>query len=100
MTHEQDPTPDELRAMRERCDAGRIEQNNHKESRMIGYMLKRSGGSGWMFAGVTAEEVANTLRCEMDCEEGVSLEDRDVITLEPFETTQAEIDAMPEFEGW
>jgi len=66
---------------------------------MIGYELRRSGTGGVLFAGTTPEEVAATLKNELECEDS-QLEFRDVITLTPIEITQEQIDNMPEFEGW
>lgn len=67
---------------------------------MIGYMLQRSGGSGRMFCGTTAEEVANVLKIELDAEEGLKADECDVLTITPVEITQEEIDALPDFPGW
>lgn len=67
---------------------------------MIGYWLQRSGCPGKMFVGVTPKEIANCIECELGGEEEQIADARDAITLTPFEVTQEEIDAMPEFGGW
>lgn len=67
---------------------------------MVGYKLERSGPSGWMFCGTTPQEVANVLKAEIEADMELPTDERCVITLTPFEITQAEIDAMPEFPGW
>ncbi len=67
---------------------------------MIAYKITRSECSGWCHAGSTIEEVINTLKNELDMNEGLSVDELDQITLVPYETTQEEIDSLPEFQGW
>jgi hypothetical protein len=62
--------------------------------------MYRSGFGGvWLFVGTTPEEIALALKNELEMEDDEA-EYRDSLTLEPFTTTQAEIDSMPEFPGW
>ena len=68
---------------------------------MIGHKLKREDcGGTWVFCGTTPQEVAVALKNELDSEDGLSVDERSTIILEPFEITQDEIENMPEFEGW
>ena len=53
-----------------------------------------------MHAGVTAIEVCRTLQCELEAQDGLSVDECGVIHVVAYETTQEEIDALPEFEGW
>lgn len=75
-----------------------------KAGTIVGYWLERPdvGRSVRLFAGSTADEVAATVHSELDDDyyEGLPAAERGPITLVPFETTQEEIDALPEFEGW
>lgn len=69
--------------------------------KIIAYRVTRSGGSGWMFAGVTIQEVLDTLKTELEVDFGEGhINDRDCLTIVPYLTTQERIDALPEFEGW
>ena len=53
-----------------------------------------------MFAGTTAAEVAKTLKNEMEMSDDLPADEFGGIHIEAFETTQEEIDNMPEFPGW
>lgn len=67
---------------------------------IVAYRIKRDEHSGWVHAGVTPQEVADALRNDLYGDEGLPLDERESLTIEPYETTQAEIDALPEFGGW
>ena len=67
---------------------------------IIGYKLTRATCPGWMFAGTTPDEVATTIRNELESEAGLSADECDAITIAPYETTAKEIEMMPEFPGW
>ena len=64
--------------------------------KIVAYKLHRSAGIGWMFAGTTPEQVAMCLKHEL---ENHGLVDES-ITIECYETTPAEIEDLPEFQGW
>lgn len=71
-------------------------------AKVIGYVLLRPAtDSAWMYAGETPDEVAATLRCEIepDCD-GLSIDEREKIVIEPREFTRDEIENMPDFDGW
>jgi hypothetical protein len=67
---------------------------------MIGYILRRKLCGRWIFIGTTPEDVAIGVRNEIDSHEGLSLDECDVLIIEPREISQDEIDNMPEFDGW
>ncbi len=67
---------------------------------MVAYKLSRPDCGGWMFAGTTPEEVAECVKNELDMHEGLPADECGEIAIEAYETTQEEIDALPEFEGW
>lgn len=67
---------------------------------IIAYKIERPDCGGWMHAGVTVQEVCATLANELDFQEGLGVDERGTIHIVPYETTQEEIDALPEFEGW
>lgn len=69
-------------------------------TKVTAYRLKRPDGSGWMHAGVEIDEVLNTIRCELESQHELRAEERGEIQIVAYETTQEEIDALPEFEGW
>lgn len=74
---------------------------NAEVVKVVGYKLTRpESGNTWMFAGTTPEEVAKTVACEIENNEGLSPDECGRIVIEAYETTQAEIDNMPEFPGW
>ena len=71
------------------------------DEKLIGYKMTREYSLGtWMFLGVTPREVTDALREELFLDEDLSLEERDTITITPYEISQEEIDNMPEFPGW
>ena len=67
---------------------------------LVGYKVKRTGCPGWIFAGTTPKEVADTIKNEIDSHEGLAADECGLLAIEAYETTQAEIDALPDFEGW
>jgi len=67
---------------------------------MIAYKLKRGMCDGWIGGLVTPKEAGEAVASEISGEEGLGHDERDTFTIEPYETTQAEIDALPEFSGW
>ena len=67
---------------------------------MIGYKMTRVDCSGWMYMGTTPREVADTLFNELEMHEGLTVEECGEIAIVGYETTQEEIDALPEFQGW
>ena len=71
----------------------------YKTEKLVGYKLRREDCGGWMFMGTTPQEVANTLRSEIEADGGIMIA-CSVMRIEPCEVTQEEIDNMPEFEGW
>ena len=84
-----------------------VEVLNERDARLepdvialVGYKLCREGCYGWCFAGVTPSEVAETLKNELDNHDGLAADECGEIGIVAYETTQAEIDALPEFEGW
>ena len=70
------------------------------QQKITAYKLRRGDSGSWIFAGVTAEELVNTLKAEMEGELELPFVERTTYIIEPYETTQLEIDYMPEFEGW
>lgn len=68
--------------------------------KVVGYKLTRPALGGWIHAGVTPKEVADALTNELDLHEGLSAEECDEICITAYETTQGEIDSLPEFDGW
>jgi hypothetical protein len=71
-----------------------------KSEPVVGYKLTRADCAGWLFAGITPEEVAKTVAYELDADQSLPPSFRGAIILTPLVTTQAEIDSLPEFEGW
>lgn len=67
---------------------------------MKAYKLSRENCCGWIHAGTTPEDVAEVLKNELDGEEGLPDDECDRIIIEAYETTQEEIDNLPEFQGW
>lgn len=53
-----------------------------------------------MFAGVTPLEVAETIKNEIESCGELSAEEFGCLQIEAYETTQEEIDRLPEFTGW
>lgn len=68
--------------------------------KLVGYRLTREDCGGWLFLGTTPQEVANSLRSEIETNEGLPADECSLMRIEPFEITQDEIDKMPEFPGW
>lgn len=71
-----------------------------KSGKLVGYRLKRERAGGEMFLGVSPLEVSSAIAHELFTEHKLGIDDRDTFTVEAFEITQKEIDAMPEFQGW
>ena len=67
---------------------------------MVAYKLTRPDCGGWMHAGVTPAEVACCIENELKAHEGMTADECGTIVIEPYETIQDEIDALPEFQGW
>lgn len=67
---------------------------------IVGYKLTRPDCGGWCFAGTTPEEVGETIRNELGGNEGLSAEECGEIQIVAYDTTQEEIDKLPEFQGW
>lgn len=82
------------------CEDKACGDNVNPTEPVVGYVLTRSGCSGWMFAGVSYQDVIDTIACELADDMDMPADERDTITLTPYATTQAEIDSMPEFPGW
>jgi len=74
--------------------------NTTPEEKLVGFKLKTGYGSGWMFMGVTPDQVAETLKNELEGLTEYELEESGDFTIESFHITQKEIDEMPEFPGW
>ena len=72
------------------------------ETALTGYWLEREDCPGRMFAGTTPAEVAATLAVELqdDFDSKLPSDEVSIIRLVPYETSQNEIDALPEFQGW
>ena len=68
--------------------------------KIIGYKLSLADCAGWCFVGTTPEEVALAVKNEIDANEGLCADDISCMSIEAYETTQEEIDALPEFQGW
>ena len=68
--------------------------------KIVGYKLTRGTCPKWCFAGTSPHDVAAVLKDELDSHEGLSAEECDQIVIEAYETTQDEIDALCDFEGW
>ena len=74
-----------------------------EQEKIVGYQLSRpDAGGNWVYAGNTPEQVAETLRVELraDIDSGLPADESGCLVVEPYLTTQAEIDELPEFEGW
>ena len=74
--------------------------DNPEAVKLVGYKITRPDCGGWMFAGTTAAEVAKTLKNETEMSDDLPADEFGGIHIEAFETTQEEIDNMPEFPGW
>ena len=70
------------------------------EQKIVAYRLTRSGCSGGAILGPHPQDVGKEIANEIDANSGLPADECDTFTLTPFETMQAEIDALPEFEGW
>ncbi len=72
------------------------------EVAIYAYKLTRANCPGMMFCGVTIDDALGVLRQELlsDVGSGLPPDEQDAITIEAYETTQAGIDALPEFGGW
>ena len=57
-------------------------------------------GGGWCYAGITPSEVAEAIKNEVEMNESLSAEECGTLVISAYETTQTEIDALPEFQGW
>lgn len=68
--------------------------------KIIAYKMSRPDCPGFMHAGVTPEDVAWCLKNEIESQEGLTPDECGQIIIEAYETTQEEIDALPEFGGW
>ena len=66
---------------------------------LVGYMLSYEGLSGSLFAGVTAEEIAETVCFEIQAQQDDPM-DAGVMRLSPITVTCNEINNMPKHEGW
>lgn len=53
-----------------------------------------------MFAGTTPEQVAETVKNEIEADDGLSVDERGAFQIASFEITQKQLDEMPEFPGW
>jgi len=72
-----------------------------EQKRIVAYKLSRpDAGGGWMHAGINPLEIGVTISNEIAANEGLPADECDKIVLEAHETTQAEIDSLPEFGGW
>ena len=67
---------------------------------MIAYKLVRQWSGNWMFAGTTPEQVAETVKNEIEADDGLSVDERGAFQIASFEITQKQLDEMPEFPGW
>lgn len=67
---------------------------------MIAYKLKRKNVGGWIGGLVTPKQVSECIANEICSDEGLTIEELDTFIIEPYETTQEEIDSLPEFAGW
>ena len=67
---------------------------------MIAFKISRPGLNGWLFAGVTPREIADTIANLIDAEDIKSIDDFEPLVIEAYVTTQAAIDSLPEFDGW
>ena len=67
---------------------------------VVAYRIKRPGLPGWICAGTTTDDVVDAIRTEMDAHECLSAESRGSILIEAYETTQEEMDSLPNFDGW
>jgi hypothetical protein len=78
------------------------ERERTPETAITAWWIERTDCGGKVFAGVTAEEVASALKHELqtDIDEGLTPDEMSVFKIVPYETSQAEIDALPDFEGW
>ncbi len=74
--------------------------DNPTSEKITAFRLRRPDCPGWMFVGTTPAEAADAVRNELENEDGLPADERGSIILEPYTTTQPEIDALPEFEGW
>ena len=67
----------------------------------VAYRLKRSDcGGRWLFAGTTPEQVAEVVKAEIDGNEGLPVDECSQFVIEAYETTESEIEALSEFDGW
>ncbi len=85
------------------CGAPGCEMPPQDKTRpIIAYWLEREDCPGRMLAGTTPHEVAEALKQELvdDRDSTLPADELSTIRLVPYETTQAEIDALPEFQGW
>lgn len=70
--------------------------------KIVAYKLTRSDCPGSICCGPKASDIVQAIQYEIetDCADDYPADERSIITLEPYETTQEEIDALPEFGGW
>ena len=64
------------------------------------YWLERQSCRGKCFAGITAKQVADTVRNEIEMEADLPADERDAIQVTAYETTALAILTLPDFEGW
>ena len=70
------------------------------EEKIIAYKLTYEHSPGWLCLGKTPKEVGFAIQEEIFGHEGLSAEERGVMQIEAYETTQEEIDNLKEFQGW
>ena len=68
--------------------------------KFVAYKVRRPDCSGWIYAGRMPGEVAEVIKNELDSHDGLSAEECGELHIEAYETTQEEVDALPEFPGW
>lgn len=74
--------------------------HSDRTSPIVAYKLSRPSCGGWMYAGITPEEVAKCVQHEIEMSDGVEPEAEGDLLISPYMTTLEEIDALPDFGGW
>ena len=68
--------------------------------KIVAYKLGRSDCRNWVVLRANPAEIGQAIANEIDANSGLSAEELGDIVLTPYETTQEELDALPEWDGW
>ena len=75
-----------------------IENDNARG--LVCYIATRPNNGTWLYLGRTPQEVANSIKAELDSDQGLSASEIEPLIIQARVFTQHQIENMPEFPGW